>query len=45
MLVIEVCDEAIGVVVVALVEREELSKVVPVSIVLVAHVVSNTAGT
>ena len=44
LLVIKVCDEAVGVVVVALVEREELGKVVPITIVLVAHVVTNTAG-
>ena len=42
-LVVEVLDEAVGVVVGCLVERLEEGEIVPVSVPLVAHVVGHTA--
>ena len=41
-LVAEVCNEAVRVVVLSLVERGEEGEVVPVSVVLVAHVVAHS---
>ena len=41
-LVVEVCDETIGVVVLGLVEWRKERKVVPVAIILISHMISHT---
>ena len=42
VLIIEVSDEAVGVVVLALVEGDKEREIIPVSILLVAHVIPNS---
>lgn len=42
MLVREVSDEAVGVVILGMVEGKKLAEVVPIPVVLVSHVVTNT---